>query len=523
MAKILITDNIQLGDYDFPDMEIDNRAGIEREELLDIAKNYDALITRSRTTVDSNLILAAKNMRILGRAGVGVDNIDIDTASRQGVVILNAPEANNISAAELAIGLMLSAARGISRSDSQVRAGIWDRKYLGQELNGARIGIIGLGRIGSLVAKRANGLGMKVMAYDPYISRHRADSLKVELFDDLLAMLKKSQFLTVHTPLTDETKGMIDLNELEHLPMNAIVVNAARGGIIVENALLEVLKSKKIFAAGLDVFVLEPPSIEHPLLQLDNIVFTAHLGANTAQAQARVGSEILERTVMALRGDFSRGAVNAPALDPAVVEALGEYLNLGEILGKIVSQLAKGRVRELKIEFAGEFDIDPEPIVTAVAKGYLDPILDEKANYINATAILKDRDVRVSKIIASRSKDYISHILVKASGKDFETTVAGTVMVNKPRIVSINNLPIEIIPEGTMLVCSNYDRPGAIGKIGSYLGKANINISSMQLARVSADDLAMFVLTLDKVPNEQTINDLRAMQDVIHSLDVVKL
>lgn len=523
MAKILITDNIQLGDYDFPDMEIDNQAGIEREALLKIAADYDAIITRSRTTVDAELIAAAKNMRILGRAGVGVDNIDIDAASRRGVVILNAPEANNISAAELAIGLMLNAARGISRSDQQIRSGVWDRKYLGQELNGASLGIIGLGRIGSLVAKRANGLGMKVMAYDPYISRHRAESLKVALFDDLNKMLKVSEFLTIHTPLTDETKGMLALSELEQLPLNAIVVNAARGGIIVEDALLEMLKSKKIFAAGLDVFVLEPPNIEHPLLQLDNIVFTAHLGANTAQAQARVGSEILERTVMALRGDFSRGAVNAPALDPAVVELLGEYLNLAELLGKIVAQLASGRVRELEIEFAGDFGADPEPIVSAVAKGYLEPILDEKANYINALAILKDRDIRVSKVIASRSKDYTSQILVKAKGQDFCSEVAGTVMANKPRVVSINATPIEIMPEGTMLVCSNYDRPGAIGKIGSFLGRADINISSMQLARVGKDDLAMFVLTLNKVPSEATIKGLRALTDVLHSLKVVKL
>jgi len=208
MAKILITDDIKLGDYDFPDMEIDNRAGIERSELLEIVANYDAIITRSRTTVDAELIEAAKNMRILGRAGVGVDNIDINAASRRGIVILNAPEANNISAAELAIGLMLSAARGIARSDKQIRAGVWDRKYLGQELNGASLGIIGLGRIGSLVAKRANGLGMKVLAYDPYISRHRAESLKVELFDNLTDMLQKSQFLTVHTPLTDESSSI---------------------------------------------------------------------------------------------------------------------------------------------------------------------------------------------------------------------------------------------------------------------------------------------------------------------------
>jgi D-3-phosphoglycerate dehydrogenase len=526
MARILITDTIQLGDYDFPDMEIDYREGIDRKEILEIIGTYDAIITRSRTQVDTALIQAGKSLKVVGRGGVGVDNIDIDAASRRGVLVLNAPESNNVSAAELAIALMMAAARGIGRSDKQIRSGVWDRKFLGRELKGATLGVVGLGRIGTLVAKRVQGMGMKVIAFDPYISKHRAEDLKVELFDNLKQMLVKCDFLTVHTPLTDETLGMIGRDELACLPRHAVVVNAARGGIIDEQALAEALQNKKIFAAGIDVFVGEPPAKEHPLLALDNVVMTAHLGANTEEAQARVGAEILERVVLALRGDISRGAVNAPSLAPGVMEALGKHIELGESLGRLAAQISKGRPRELQIEFSGTFPSDPEPIAVAVTKGFLEPILDEAPNYINAPSIAKERDIRVSKIMASRSRGYTNHVMVTVTtdeGKGETTTIGGTVLGNYPRVVSINDFSIEIKPEGHMLLCTNYDRPGAVGKVGTVLGNAGINISSMQLSRVGKDGVAMFVLTVDQAPNDEVLNVLKNMSDVIRTLQVVKL
>ena len=287
--KILVTDTVQLGDATYADMDIDNRAGISREELLSCVQDYDGLITRSRTQVDAALIDAASKLKVIGRGGVGVDNIDLEAASRKGILVLNAPEANNVSAAELALALMLSAARGVARSDQQIRKGTWDRKYLGKELKDATLGIVGLGRIGSLVSRRARGLGMSVLAYDPYVSRQRASELGVELIDDLPKMLARSHFLTVHTPLTDETEGIIGGAELAALPEGAIVVNAARGGIIDETALVTALESGHLFAAGLDVYVGEPPDTSHPLLKRDDVVLTAHLGANTSEAQARVG------------------------------------------------------------------------------------------------------------------------------------------------------------------------------------------------------------------------------------------
>ena len=521
--KILVTDTIQLGDAQYPDVEIDYREGVPRDELLTIVGGYDAIITRSRTQVDEALVRAATRLKVIGRGGVGVDNIDIEAASRRGVLVLNAPEANNVSAAELAIALMLSAARGVSRSDRLIRQGAWDRKFLGREVKGARLGIVGLGRIGSLVSRRAQGLGMTVGAYDPYISRHRATELKVELHDNLLEMLSQSNFLTVHTPLTEETEGMIGFEELKAMPDGAIVVNAARGGIIQEEALVEALESGKLFAAGLDVYVLEPPSTDHPLLKRDDVVLTAHLGANTAEAQARVGAEILERTVMALRGDLSRGAVNAPALAPEVMAALGPHLKLGEALGKTVAQLAKGRVRELQIEFAGTFPMDPDPVAVAATKGFLEPILDEPPNYINAPSIAKERDIRVSKVSASRSRGYTTHIEVTAVTDEGRFSVGGTVLGTAPRIVDINDFPIEVRPEGPMLICTNYDRPGAVGKVGTVLGDAGVNISGMQLSRVGGDGLALFALTLDQAPPESVLNTLRNMPDVIHSLNMVRL
>jgi D-3-phosphoglycerate dehydrogenase / 2-oxoglutarate reductase len=523
MPRILVTDTINLGVASFPEIHVDDRAGISRAELLEVVHAYDAIITRSRTQVDDVLLKAATRLRVIGRGGVGVDNIDIDAASRRGILVLNAPEANNVSAAELAITLMLAAARGVARSDRLVRQGVWDRAYLGREVKGARLGIVGLGRIGSLVSKRAAGLGMSVAAYDPYITRRRAEELGVELCETLGELMARSDFVTVHTPLTDETRGMIGEAEIAAMPPGGIVVNAARGGIVVEEALAAALEAGHLRGAGIDVFVTEPPAADHPLLAREDVVFTAHLGANTVEAQQRVGSEILERTALALLGDVSRGAVNAPALAPEVLKALGPFLELGEILGGMVSQLGSGRVRELEVEFSGTFPVDPDPIATAVTKGFLEPILDEPPNYINANAIAKERDIRVSRVVAARSRGYTQHVLVSARGADVDTQVGGTVLGGHIRIVSIEGYPIEIRPERAMLICTNYDRPGAIGKVGTVLGDAGVNISGMQLSRVSDDGLAMFALTLDQVPGEAVLDVLRGLTDVIHSLRTIRL
>lgn len=523
MARLLVTDSIKLGPLRDPEVEIDDRAGIDRASLLDIVGDYDAIITRSRTQVDEELLAKATRLKVIGRGGVGVDNIDLEAASRRGILVVNAPEANNVSAAELALSLMLAAARGVARSDRLVRSGSWDRSFLGRELDGARLGIVGLGRIGSLVARRAQGLGMSVAAFDPYITAHRAEELKVELFDDLHGLLARSDFLTVHTPLTEETSGMIGEAELAALPRGAIVINAARGGIVDEAALADALDAGQLFAAGLDVFTLEPPNADHPLVQRDDVVLTAHLGANTFEAQGRVGTEILERTLLALKGDYSRGIVNGPALSPEVMDALGDHLELGEVLGRAVTQLGSGRVRALEIELAGDYPIDPDPIATAVIKGLLEPILSEPPNYINAPSIARERDIRVSKVRAARGRGYTTQVTVTATSSQGSASVGGTVLAGRPRITSIDGYALEIRPEGTMLVCTNFDRPGAVGRVGTVLGEAGVNINSMQLSRVSDDGLAMFILTLDSAPSDEVLDVLRSMTDVIRTLRLARL
>jgi D-3-phosphoglycerate dehydrogenase len=316
---------------------------------------------------------------------------------------------------------------------------------------------------------------------------------------------------------------MIGDEQLSRLPRGAIVVNAARGGIVDEVALAAALDDGRVFAAGLDVFQVEPPVPDHPLLARDDVVLTAHLGANTREAQARVGAEILERTVQALLGDFSRGVVNAPALQGDVMRDLGRHLELGEMLGATVAQLSGGRVRELAIEFAGDFPRDPDPIATAVTKGFLEPILNEPPNYVNAGAIARDRDIRIVKTTASRGRGYTTFVQVTARGDDGDAEVAGTILGDAVRIVEIDGFGIEIKPEGAMLVCTNVDRPGAIGKVGTVLGDAGVNIVGMQLSRVGEDGLAMFVLTLDAAPPDEVLDLLRGMPDVIRSLRLVRL
>lgn len=318
---------------------------------------------------------------------------------------------------------------------------------------------------------------------------------------------------------------MIGPDELALLPEGAVVVNAARGGIIQEQALLAALETGKLLGAGLDVYMFEPPDPNHPLFNRDDVVLTAHLGANTKEAQARVGAEILERTVLTLRGDYSRGVVNAPALAPEVMSALGQHLELGEALGKMAAQLIRGRVRQLDVEFSGSFPLDPDPVAVAVTKGFLEPYLAEMPNYVNAPSIARDRDIRVSKTMATRGSGYTNHVLVTASTDEGSTSVGGTVLGEHPRIVNIDGFALEIRAEGTMLICTNYDRPGAVGRVGTVLGDAGVNINALQLASFNehGDGLAMFALTLDSLPPDSVLGVLRGMTDVIRSLRVVRL
>jgi D-3-phosphoglycerate dehydrogenase len=496
---------------------LDYVANMPRADVLARLPDYDALITRSRTKVDVELLAAGPRLKVIGRGGVGVDNIDVEAASRRGILVLNAPEANTASAAELALTLMFAASRGVARSDKLIRTGTWDRKYLGREVEGKTLGIVGLGRIGSIVAKRAKGLEMKVIAYDPYIGDTRFEVLGVERARTLDDMLPRIEVLTVHTPATEETIGMIGPKELERLKAGAIVVNAARGGIVQERALAAALADGHVFAAGVDVFTDEPPPTDHPLLGRDDVVLTAHLGANTSEAQARVGIEIVDSVCKALLGDVSRGAINAPALDADTMERLGPYLTLAERMGRMLSQLGLGAASEIAVEFAGRFPGDTEPVFTSVLVGYLRSVTDQRPNLINARALAKERGITLTQRSTDVSEEYANEVRVTLHDGERVRRVSGTVFGRQPRLTRIKTYRMELPPEGVVLVCTNLDRPGVVGKVGTLLGSKGINIAGMQLGRADPGGKALFTLSLDSRPDASLVEEIRNL-DVIESV-----
>lgn len=521
MWKVLVTDEMRLGEVKNPEVRLDYKPGMKREEILEVIAGYDALITRSRTQVDAKLLEVGTNLKVVGRGGVGVDNVDIDAASRRGILVVNVPEANTRSAAELAWALLLASARGVVESDKKIREGKWDRKYLGLELDRKTIGIVGLGRIGGQIAKFAKGFDMRVLAYDPYIPRSRAQTLGVELFDDLADMLRQANFLTVHTPLNDETKGIIGRRELYLLPKNAVVVNAARGGIYDEKALLEVLDEGHLWGAGIDVFTDEPPIAEHPLIHHPRVVHTAHLGANTLEAQDRVGEAVVERVIETLGGNLAH-ALNT-GFNAEALEAFSAWLPLGESLGKLLAQITQGRPQTIEVSYYGEFDKNPDPVASAVAKGLLNHVLEAGAtNLVSARPLLRDRGLTLITRQVEKPLDYRQVIEVKLETDRETRTARGAVLGGKPRIVGIDDHTVEAIPEGFMLVCINRDQPGVVGKVGTLLGENGVNIAGMQLGRDNPGGKALFVLGVDQRPSDTVLEAMRGL-DVLERVDIAEL
>jgi D-3-phosphoglycerate dehydrogenase len=517
--KILICDEMLLKPENLKrdGFVIEYIANMPRADVLARLPEFDALITRSRTKVDQELLAAGPKLRVIGRGGVGVDNIDVEAASRRGILVLNAPEANTASAAELAISLMMAASRGVARSDKLIRAGKWDRKFLGKEVEGKTIGIVGLGRIGSIVAKRAKGLEMDVIAYDPYIGDTRFEVLGVKRAHKLDEMLPRIDVLTVHTPATEETIGMIGPKELGLMKLGSIVVNAARGGIVQEKALAAALADGHLFGAGVDVFTDEPPPADHPLLSRDDVVLTAHLGANTSEAQARVGVEIVDSVCAAMMGDVSRGAINAPALDAATMDKLGPYLTLAERMGRMLSQLGLKAASEIEVEFAGRFPGDTEPVFTSVIVGYLRSVTDQRPNLINARSLAKERGIMLTQRSTEYSEEYANEVRVTLHDGERVRRVSGTVFGKQPRLTKIKTYRMELPPEGFVLICTNQDKPGVVGRVGTLLGLKGINIAGMQLGRADPGGQALFTLSLDSRPELSVIDDIRNM-DVIESV-----
>jgi D-3-phosphoglycerate dehydrogenase len=524
--KVLIADPIsQRGVEELQrggDFEVRFQTGLKEEELLAIIPDYAALVVRSETKVNARVLAAATALRVVGRAGVGVDNVDVEAATAKGVIVMNTPDGNTISTAEHAFSLLVSTARLIPQAHASMAAGKWERKkFQGVELYGKTLAILGMGRIGSELARRAMAFGMQVLAYDPYLAASRARTLQVELVDALDDILPRADFISMHMPLTPETKHMLDARRLALCKTGVRIVNCARGGLIEENALFAALESGHVAGAALDVYEVEPPPVEnYPLRTQARVVLTPHLGASTAEAQESVGIEIALAIRAALLEGVIRNAVNLPSLDAGTLAVIGPYLEFGGRLGKLLSQMTTNRRCErLTINYSGKVnEADTSPITRAVVRGFLEAAMGPEAvNPVNALARARERGLQVSETRQNAPGDFTDLLEVSVGGSNEVASVAGTFFGSKPRIVQINSRHVEARPEGVLLLLENRDVPGIVGKIGSLLGDRHVNIATMSLSRDAAGGKALTVLNLDSTPDERTIADIRADADILHA------
>ncbi len=517
--KVLISDNISPKCIDIlkkSGLEVDVKTGMKPEELKARIGDYHGLIIRSATKVTSAVIDAATNLKVIGRAGSGLDNVDRTAATKKGIVVMNTPGGNTITTAEHTISLMLSLARKIPQATMSMKAGKWEKKkFMGVELFNKTLGVIGIGNIGSQVAKRAQGLAMNVLAYDPFLSEDKAKAMGVEKVD-LQELFRRSDFITIHTPLTPETKNMINKETIKIMKNSVRIINCARGGIINEKDLYDAVIDGKVAGAALDVFEKEPPE-NNPLLTLDNVIATPHLGASTKEAQENVAIAVAEQVVDYLIHNTIRNAVNFPPIPPDQLARLQPYITLAEKLGGFAAQIFEGGVTEISIEYRGEAsEINTAPITIAAIKGFLTPILEETVNFINAPIIAKERDIEVKETKSTDAGDYQSMVVIRVKAKDKESYLAGTLFSKKdPRIVAIDNFKVEIVPYGELLFIYNNDKPGVIGNIGTLLSKNNINIARMHFGRETLGGRAISVVTIDTPATPQIIEEIKKLPNIL--------
>ncbi len=495
--------------------DVEVSTGLSEDELVEKIGEFHALVIRSGTQVTPRVIQAADNLKIIGRAGVGVDNINIDAATEKGIIVVNAPEGNMLSAAEHTVAMMLSMARNIPRADASLKAGKWERKkFMGVEVNGKTLGVIGLGRIGAEVAKRAQGLEMNILAYDPFVTEDRAKDMAVELttVDDIA---KRADFMTVHTPLTKETKNILDADQFALMKPTARVINCARGGIINEDALADALKSGKIAGAAVDVFMSEPPT-ECPFINLDNVVVTPHLGASTEEAQVNVAVAVAEEVISVLNGGQARNTINIPSLKPELMSTLAPYINLIETLGSAVSQIMDGNYEKVEISYNGEIaEKDSRHLTLAALKGVLCTVMGSSVNYVNAPAIAKARDIEIVESKSDKSEDFASSITISLSKGSVSKSISGAVVADEPKIIMIDGQRVDLAPTGYMVVSTHINRPNVIGPCCIVLGENDINISGMQVGRVPVGEKTIMALNVDSEISEDILEKMRHIDGII--------
>ncbi len=517
--KVLVSDPLsEVGVKIFqetPGIDVDVNTGLAPEELKAIIGQYDGLVIRSATKVTSEIIDAAGNLKVIGRAGIGLDNVDIPAASKRGMVVMNTPEGNTITTAEHTIAMMFALSRNIPQATASLKEGKWEKKKLkGQELFNKTLGLIGVGHIGRIVADRAKGMKMKVIVYDPYIKPDAIEKLDLEpvSFDELL---RRADYITVHTPKTDETANIINKETLAKLKKGAMVINCARGGIINENDVCEALKSGHLGGAAFDVFSTEPPG-KTELMDIPNFICTPHLGASTTEAQDNVAQDVAEQIVAYLLNGTIKNAVNVPSASAELMATLRPYVTLVERMGAFQAQLAESAILEVQIDYSGTVtEYDPAPMTTAALKGLLTPILKDDVNFINAPHIAAERGIKVIESKSNTSQDFASMVKLTVKTLEGKNIISGTIFGKKlPRILRINDFYLEAIPEGHNLFIHNMDKPGAIGRIATILGKNNINISHMKVGEERKNKKNVILLTTSDIVTHDILEELRGLEDV---------
>ena len=520
MKRVLVSDNLSARGIEIlrsaEGVEVDVKTGLKPEELKAVIGDYDALVIRSGTKVTADVLEHATRLKVIGRAGIGVDNVDVPEATKRGIVVMNTPGGNAVTTAEHALALIMSLVRNIPQATMSMKQGKWEKKrFQGHELCGKTLGVVGLGNIGSIVADRAQGLKMKVVAYDPYISEDRAASLGVELVD-LDELYRRSDIITIHVPLLDETRNLINADAIAKMKDGVYIVCAARGGIVDEDALLQALESGKVAGAALDVFREEPPGLT-PLVAHDRVVCTPHLGASTVEAQEAVAIQVAEQIVDYLTRGTIRNAVNVPSVPAEVLAQMGPYLDLARSLGRLQAQLGVEGLTCVQLQYSGRMAEGRTGLLTAAAlEGLLSASVGERVNLVNAPVVARERGIRVVESSAADGEDYTAFMRLVVETRHGRFTLAGAIFGRRePRIVEIDGIPIEAIPRGDLLVFWNYDRPGLVGSIGTTLGKHAINIGQMQFGREAPGGRAVTVVNVDTPVPPDVLEELRALPNVI--------
>ena len=511
--KILVADPIAEEGIQFlrSRAQVDVKTKLELEQLKASISDYDALIVRSQTKVGAEVIRSGKNLKVIGRAGVGIDNIDVDAATRNGIVVVNAPTGNIIAAAEHTIALMLALARNVPQANSHLKSGQWRRdQFIGTEIRNKTLGIIGLGNVGSEVAKRVQALEMRVVGHDPFVSKDYAQNLKVELVS-MDQLLKEADFITLHVPLTATTNKLIGSRELAEVKPTARIINCARGGVIDEDALVAAIRAGKLAGAAFDVFDHEPLT-DSPLFREDRIIVTPHLGASTVEAQASVARDVATEVLAVLHGQFSKYAVNAPYVAPELVP----FMRLATSMGNLASQLMEGQISSTYIKYSGGVsNYDCNPIKTALISGLLQQASEERINLVNVGLVAAQHGLRISEEKEAAAQNFANLLTLQVDATMGTTAISGTVRDGESHIVKVNDFWMDIVPtDGHFLFCDHLDRPKLVGAIGDITGKADINISSMHLSRLKPRGKALMILALDEPLREEDLREIRALPGV---------